>query len=109
MAENTNTNRLELYQTTTAAGEPGQSLRLAQNLFLDELPGIAFGIVTLIWIVASLASLIWRDLPNHLAAQIPDLARWMWASPALAFATRAGSLAGTAGNVYAFVAARIAR
>jgi hypothetical protein len=33
--------------------------RFAQGRFLDELPGAAFVIVTLIWIIASFAHLIW--------------------------------------------------
>ena len=33
-------------------------IRFAQGAFLDELPGIAFGLITLVYIVTSLASLL---------------------------------------------------
>ena len=33
--------------------------RFAQGRLLDELPGAAFVIVTLVWIIASFAHLIW--------------------------------------------------
>ena len=36
---------------------PKEGLRLARGLFLDELPGIAFGLITIGWIAVSLLSL----------------------------------------------------
>ncbi len=44
---------------TEAPQEAGDCARFAQGRFLDELPGAAFVIVTLIWIFASFAHLIW--------------------------------------------------
>jgi hypothetical protein len=37
-----------------------EGLRLAQSNFLDELPGAAFAVITLVWVVLSFAHLIWR-------------------------------------------------
>ena len=37
-----------------------EGLRLAQSNFLDELPGIAFAVITLAWVALSFAHLIWR-------------------------------------------------
>ncbi len=34
------------------------SIRYAQGNFLDELPGVAFGIITLAYLVASLVTLL---------------------------------------------------
>ena len=34
-----------------------EGLTLSQQLFLSELPGVVFGVVTLIWIVATLGLL----------------------------------------------------
>ncbi len=37
--------------------EPDASIHLARNLLLDELPGLAYGLVTLIYIVTRLLGL----------------------------------------------------
>ena len=37
-----------------------EGLRMAQSNFLDELPGIAFAVITLAWVALSFAHLIWR-------------------------------------------------
>jgi hypothetical protein len=37
----------------------GECTHFSQGRFLDELPGAAFVAITLIWIVASFAYLIW--------------------------------------------------
>ena len=43
-----------------AAAEPGQeaSIHLARNLLISELPGAAFSLITLIYVVASLIALM---------------------------------------------------
>ncbi|MFZ0888584.1 MAG: hypothetical protein WA005_09045 [Candidatus Binataceae bacterium] len=38
--------------------EPTGTIRFAQGAFLDELPGIAFGLITLAYIASSLLSLL---------------------------------------------------
>ena len=46
-------------QRSLAVEEPDdEGLRMAQGLYLDELPGVAFGFITIGWIVISLASLM---------------------------------------------------
>jgi hypothetical protein len=44
---------------TECPQQASECTRFAQGRLLDELPGAAFVIVTLIWIVASFAYLIW--------------------------------------------------
>jgi hypothetical protein len=39
--------------------QAGECTRFSQGRFLDELPGAAFVAITLIWIIASFAHLIW--------------------------------------------------
>jgi hypothetical protein len=39
--------------------EVSDCARISQSRFLDELPGAAFAAVTLVWIIASFAHLIW--------------------------------------------------
>ena len=45
--------------STETLQQQGECARFAQGRLLDELPGAAFVIVTLIWIIASFAHLIW--------------------------------------------------
>ena len=40
------------------ATELSGAVRFAQGAFLDEMPGIAFGLITLAYIVSSLVSLL---------------------------------------------------
>ena len=55
----TTTNRTEVAGFTPAADPAAATdyIRKAQNSFLTELPGIAFGIITLVYIVSSLLAL----------------------------------------------------
>ena len=39
--------------------EPQEGIQIARSQFLDELPGLAFAVLTLVWIVASLIGLRW--------------------------------------------------
>jgi hypothetical protein len=34
-------------------------MRTARNCFLNELPGLAFAVFTLVWVVSSLSQLTW--------------------------------------------------
>ncbi len=43
---------------SSRAAPPDEGLRMAQGLYLDELPGVAFGLITVGWIVMSLAQLM---------------------------------------------------
>ncbi len=56
---NATTNRARIAGVTPAAvpAAPTDHVRLAQNSFLTELPGVAFGIITLVYIVSSLLAL----------------------------------------------------
>jgi hypothetical protein len=45
--------------STECQQQVSEGARFAQGRLLDELPGAAFVIVTLIWIIASFAHLIW--------------------------------------------------
>ena len=56
---NATTNRAWIPGVTSAAGPAASTdrVRFAQNIFLTELPGLAFGIVTLAYIVSSLFTL----------------------------------------------------
>ena len=36
-----------------------EGLRLAQSRFLDELPGVIFALITLVWVILSFTHLIW--------------------------------------------------
>jgi hypothetical protein len=38
---------------------PDEGVRFFQGRFLDELPGTAFAVITLVWVVTSFAHLIW--------------------------------------------------
>jgi hypothetical protein len=44
---------------TECLQQASECARFAQGRLLDELPGAAFVIVTLVWIIASFAHLIW--------------------------------------------------
>ena len=68
--------------------------RLAQGRFLDELPGAAFAIITLIWVVSMFAGLIWRDMPAEMMARYPMLAQAFTSAHALAAMSRATAAAG---------------
>jgi hypothetical protein len=43
----------------TKTTEAQEGLQIARSQFLDELPGLAFAVITLVWIVASLIGLRW--------------------------------------------------
>ncbi len=55
----TTTNRAKLAGVNRAAEQaaPTDSMRMVQNGFLTELPGVAFGLITLLYIVSSLIAL----------------------------------------------------
>lgn len=55
----TTTNRAKVagYNPATSPAAPTDYIRVAQNSFLTELPGIAFGIITLLYVVSSLLAL----------------------------------------------------
>jgi len=44
--------------TRPAFAEVDGSMHYAQANFLDELPGVAFALITLVYVVASLAALV---------------------------------------------------
>ena len=50
---------LENAAEATTGTEPQEGIQIARSQFLDELPGLAFAVITLVWIVASLIGLRW--------------------------------------------------
>ncbi len=80
--------------TVQAKEETGEGVHLAQSVFLDELPGLMFALITLVWILSSFASLIWREIPSGTLAHLQSFARAFFLSPELAIVSR---LAGAAG------------
>jgi len=52
------TNEARLAATARAVVETTEALRLAQYSSLNEMPGLVFGLITLAYIVSSLASLL---------------------------------------------------
>lgn len=52
------TNEARLAATAMAEAETSDAQRLAQYSLLNEMPGLVFGVVTLAYIVGSLASLL---------------------------------------------------
>jgi hypothetical protein len=53
----TTTNRTQFAELATDTAAPTDYIRYAQNSFLTELPGVAFGLITLAYIVASFLAL----------------------------------------------------
>ena len=49
----------EAVTETEGSQQVGDCTRFSQGRFLDELPGAAFVVITLIWIIASFSHLIW--------------------------------------------------
>ncbi len=89
-----------------SATEPGEATRLAQGCFLDELAGVAFVAITLMWIVSSLAGLMWRDLPADAVAHMQALLRSLSGSHAMMIMSRVTGAAGFAKTVYGLVRPR---
>ncbi|HVA76583.1 MAG TPA: hypothetical protein VNF27_01740 [Candidatus Binataceae bacterium] len=53
----TTTNRTQFAGLATDTAAPTDYIRYAQNSFLTELPGVAFGLITLAYIVCSFLAL----------------------------------------------------
>lgn len=94
-------------QEIGAVTEPGEGKRLAQGCFLDELAGVAFVAITLMWIVSSLAGLMWRDFPADVVTHVQALIRTLSESHAMAILSRVGGALGFVRTVYEFATARI--
>ena len=56
-ATTTNRARVAGVNPATVPAAPTDYIRVAQNSLLTELPGITFGIITLLYVVTSLLSL----------------------------------------------------
>jgi len=59
MAYIANQESVEEISPSAESQEVGECVQHARSRFLDELPGAAFAVMTLLWIVSSFASLIW--------------------------------------------------
>jgi len=106
MAETTRENALGQFRETAGRSEPGEAVRFAQGRFLDELPGIMFGTITLIWVIASFVGLTWRELPAEVIARVGVLTHLVLGSHMVTLATRVGTVAGVAHRAYSFLAGR---
>jgi len=53
----TTTNKVQLVSGRCETAAPSESVRVAQNSLLTELPGIAFALITLLYVASSLLSL----------------------------------------------------
>jgi hypothetical protein len=58
MAAFTNQAGAARYLGSRYLGETVETMKQGQATFLDELPGLAFAVVTLVWIVGSFAQLV---------------------------------------------------
>ena len=85
------------------AVETSESMRFAQGHFLDELPGAAFAVITLIWVILSFAHLIWRELPPDTIAHLRALAEAVLGSHAMALVSRLGGAASFAKTVHGYL------
>lgn len=99
-----NVTREGVGQLTAVASpvEPDVGVRVAHGFFLDELPGAAFVGITLVWIVSSLAGLMWRDIPAETMAHFQSLAQAILGSHALTMMSRLGGAATLAKTAYGF-------
>jgi len=50
---------LDRVQENVKPQQDHEGLRLAQSRFLDELPGVIFALITLVWVILSFTHLIW--------------------------------------------------
>ena len=100
--ERTNQQTLGQINTAVLTDEPDEGVRLAQGRFLDELPGAAFAGITLFWIVSSLASLIWREMPADMISHVQSLVHGLLGSHALMLMSRVGGAASFARTAYGF-------
>jgi hypothetical protein len=106
MAEKVKQETLGQFRVAAMYSEPGEALHFAQGRFLDELPGIAFAAITLIWIVSSFAGLQWRELPAEVTAYVGAITHFVGASHTFTMVRRLGSTAGVAARIYGYLAAR---
>jgi hypothetical protein len=88
---------------TAVEPKPGthDGIRVAQGMFLDELPGAVFAGLTLIWVLSSFAGLMWREVPPATMLHLQTLVHALVGSQATtAMARIAGvaSLARAAGS-----------
>lgn len=85
-----------------ARDEPGEAVRVARGISLDELPGAAFAAVTSFWIASSLAGLMWRDMSAETIVHLQQLAQAVLGSHALATVSRVAAATSFAKSVYGF-------
>jgi hypothetical protein len=58
MSVNTKAPTIAQVKQVAEQREASEAMRFAQNFLLDEIPGLIFGLMTLVYIVSSLWSLI---------------------------------------------------
>jgi hypothetical protein len=90
-------------EATATTRETGDGVRLAQGRFLDELPGAAFAAVTLFWIIASFAGLIWRNLPAEFITHVHAFAQLVLGPHVVTVASPLSGVAGIGRTIYEFV------
>ena len=76
-------------------------IRVAQGMFLDELPGAVFAGITLIWVLLSFAGLMWREVPATMMLHLQTLVHAVVSSQVMTAMSRiagVGSFARVAGS-----------
>lgn len=97
-----------LRRQSAEMGESCQGIRIARAGCFEELPGLAFGLITLAWILTSMAGLAglgWKPLSDEVMAQVHQLARHLPLHTA-AVLSRAGTVAGVVRHARNMFAAR---
>ncbi len=84
------------------SSEPGEGICFAQGRFLDELPGAAFAAITLVWVVSTLAGLIWRELPADTVAHLFAMANAVAGSHTMTALCRLAGAGSFAKSVYGY-------
>jgi hypothetical protein len=88
------------FTTADSNSEGQEGARLAQSVFLDELPGAAFAAITLIWILSSLASLVWREIPIDAIGHLRSVGQVLLRSHTVIMMSRAAGAASFAKAAY---------
>lgn len=98
-----------LAQAGSTPCNDGDGIRIAQGQFLDELPGIAFALITLFWIVGCFAGMEWRLDTGAMMARAHQLVGLAMAPPhSITIASRAAGAGAFVKRSYDFIARRSA-
>jgi len=88
-------------------GHDGEAIRMAQGCLLDELPGIVFAALTLLWIASCFAGMEWRLDTGAIAARAHQVIGLAVSPPhSLTVAWRIGTAGAFLKRAYDFIAWR---